>query len=70
MLILLINICASGLQAGEKKSGKADFTSKLETQRNIDARQLNFKYGVMAVLTLAVSILAAFLFQYPQGQFW
>ncbi|PSS35075.1 WPP domain-interacting tail-anchored protein [Actinidia chinensis var. chinensis] len=64
------DVSATSVVAGEKKLGKADSTSKLETQRNIDARQLNFKYGVMVILTLAVSILAAFLFQYPQGQFW
>ncbi|XP_057462737.1 WPP domain-interacting tail-anchored protein 1-like isoform X2 [Actinidia eriantha] len=64
------DVSATSVVAGEKKLGKVDSTSKLETERNIDARQLNFKYGVMVVLTLAVSILAAFLFQYPQGQFW
>ncbi|PSS33623.1 WPP domain-interacting tail-anchored protein [Actinidia chinensis var. chinensis] len=64
------DVSATSVEAGEKKLGKADSTSKLETVRNIDARQLNFKYGVMGVFTLAVSVLVAFLFQYPQGKFW
>ncbi|KAG5535250.1 hypothetical protein RHGRI_023136 [Rhododendron griersonianum] len=51
------------MPVGEAKLGPADSASKLETVRNIDARQLNLKYGFMAALTLAIAALTAFVFQ-------
>ncbi|KAL6994093.1 hypothetical protein U1Q18_012197 [Sarracenia purpurea var. burkii] len=47
---------------------QADLAFKLETERNIDVRQLKFKYAFMAFIALAISVLAAFLFQNPRGQ--
>lgn len=47
----------------ETKMGLADSTSKYESVRNIDARQLNFKYVFMAILVLVISVFAASLFQ-------
>ncbi|XP_058227888.1 WPP domain-interacting tail-anchored protein 1 [Rhododendron vialii] len=54
------------MPVGEAKLGPADSASKLETVRNIDARQLNLKYSFMAALTLAIAALTAFVFQRPQ----
>uniref|UniRef100_A0A5B7ACU0 Putative WPP domain-interacting tail-anchored protein 1 n=1 Tax=Davidia involucrata TaxID=16924 RepID=A0A5B7ACU0_DAVIN len=56
------------VSVGETEIGPADSTSKLETLRNIDARQLNLKYVFIAILVLVISALAVFLFQHPNGQ--
>lgn len=56
------------MPVGEAKLGPADSASKLETVRNIDARQLNLKYGFTAALTLAIAALTAFVFQRLQCQ--
>ncbi|KAK6154962.1 hypothetical protein DH2020_009210 [Rehmannia glutinosa] len=47
----------------EIKMSDADTTSELNTIRNIDARQLKFKYVSVVVLVMVIPILAAFLFQ-------
>ncbi|KAK6129114.1 hypothetical protein DH2020_037150 [Rehmannia glutinosa] len=47
----------------EIKMSDADTTSELNTIRNIDARQLKFKYVFVVVLVMVIPILAAFLFQ-------
>ncbi|KAI3452162.1 hypothetical protein Pfo_008827 [Paulownia fortunei] len=47
----------------EIQTAHADSTSKLNTVRNIDARQLKFKFVFMVVLVLAIPAFAAFLFQ-------
>ncbi|CAL5325955.1 hypothetical protein CsSME_00005319 [Camellia sinensis var. sinensis] len=57
------------VSVGEAESRPTDSAFKIETVRNIDARQLKFKYGLMAALTLAISALAAFLLQNPQSKF-
>uniref|UniRef100_A0A5B7AGG7 Putative WPP domain-interacting tail-anchored protein 1 n=1 Tax=Davidia involucrata TaxID=16924 RepID=A0A5B7AGG7_DAVIN len=57
------------LFVGETEIEAADSTSKLENVRNIDARQLNLKYISVAVLTLVISAVAAFLCQHLNGQF-
>jgi len=54
---------------GEAESEPADPTSTLESARNIDARQLNLRYGFMAAVALVISTLAAIWFQNRQGQF-
>ncbi|KAA8530491.1 hypothetical protein F0562_005200 [Nyssa sinensis] len=57
------------VSVGETEIEPADLTSKLEILRNIDARQLNWKFISVAVLMLVMSALAPFLFQHLNGQF-
>jgi hypothetical protein len=56
------------IPVGEAKLVPTDSASNLDTVRNIDASQLNLKYGFMAALTLAIAALTAFVFQRPQCQ--
>lgn len=53
----------SDLLTTEIKAGHADSISKLDTVRNIDARQLKFKYVFMIALILAIPAFVAFLLQ-------
>ena len=57
-LVTGIETTAASTQEGPLAAG-----SELETARTIEATQLNFKYLVMAVLVLLVSISAIYLFQ-------
>lgn len=52
-----------------KNIGLAETTSKLESSRNIDARQLNLKYVFLAVVLLVTSVFTAFLLRYPNCPF-
>ncbi|PIM99386.1 hypothetical protein CDL12_28119 [Handroanthus impetiginosus] len=50
------------LSTTDIKTDDADSSSNLNTVRNIDARQLKFKYIFMVVLVLVIPLFAAFLF--------
>lgn len=49
-----------GLQADKK----ADSVSEFETTRNIDARQLNFKFVSLVVLILLIPVIGGLLHQH------
>lgn len=49
--------------------GIADSASKYEGVRNIDARKLNFKYVIMSILVLVISVFAASLFHNLDSEF-
>lgn len=53
---------------GETETGVADLTSNLQTTRNIDPRELNFKHALMAGLVILISVVAAFSFQQWNSQ--
>ncbi|KAL3525806.1 hypothetical protein ACH5RR_014178 [Cinchona calisaya] len=54
---------------GKADVGIAESTSKLDTVRNIDARQLKSKYVLVAVFVFVISALVSALFQHPSNQF-
>ncbi|KAF5958472.1 hypothetical protein HYC85_005697 [Camellia sinensis] len=68
-VVQLADTTPINVSVGEAESRPTDSAFKIETVRNIDARQLKFKYGLMAALSLAISALAAFLLQNPQSKF-
>ncbi|KAM7516659.1 hypothetical protein LguiA_006242 [Lonicera macranthoides] len=53
---------------GETETGVADLTSNLQTTRNIDPSELNFKHALMAGLVILISVVAAFWFQQWNSQ--
>lgn len=53
----------------ESKEEITDSSSGLDASRDIDARKLNFKYALTAVLVFLISAMVAVLVQHQSSQF-